>query len=128
MKKFIISGVVLLGILVTCMGLLIKQKKEIVTRSNNSDIVFKATISRTPNPTQQKNEYYVYFNNVETTEKKYQSELEIFNNGGILVAALPAGKTLNLGDEIQVTLHKDFATTHSIPPQIIGNSVIDVSY
>lgn len=124
MKKILIVGVILLGVLITCAVVLMRNLNNV---SNANYIEFTATIARTPSKTAQTEDYYVYFNNVKTTEEDEQ-ELEIFNNGGVLITQLPEGKEIKPGDKIAVTLHREFAATHSLPPQIIGNSVISVSF
>ncbi|EOV2449612.1 hypothetical protein ACOMOD_002464 [Enterococcus faecalis] len=75
----------------------------------------------------QNDSYSLSFNNVQACDKEIK-KLATFNKGGKLIFSLPLDKEITKGDKIVVRVHENYATTHSIPPQIIGNSVISVSF
>lgn len=131
MKKINLIGVSMLVILFISSFLLIKKNQpkdtSIFSESNQSVIAFAATLTDIPRQVEQTDNYYLSFDNVHADEES-QNELIIFHEGGALITTLPADKEIKSGDKINVTVHKDFATTYSMPPQLIGNSVISVSF
>ncbi|NSN12594.1 hypothetical protein HRE23_07710 [Enterococcus faecalis] len=112
--------------------LFIKKNHQIDTSiskgSNQSVLAFSATLTEPPKQIDQTNNYYLSFDNIQAHDSESQRELDILSKGGRLITTLPADKEIKTGDKIRVRVHKDFATTRSIPPQLIGNSVISVSF
>lgn len=96
--------------------------------SNQSVFEFSATLIESPKQVDQTDNYYLSFDNVQTADSESRRELDTLSKGGRLITTLPADKEIKPGDKIRVRVHKDFATTRSIPPQLIGNSVISVSF
>jgi len=122
----------MLAILSTSIFLLIKKNQQTDTSisndSNQSVIEFTATLTESPKQVDQTDNYYLSFDNVQADDKESQRNLVTFNNGGRLITTLPADKRVKSGDKIRVRVHKYFATTNSIPPQLIGNSLVSVSF
>lgn len=132
MKKINLIGVSMLVILFISSFLLIKKNQpkdtSVFSESNQSVIAFAATLTDIPRQIEQTDSYYLSFDDVHADDDDSQRELSILHEGGALITTLPADKEIKAGDKINVTVHKDFATTYSIPPQLIGNSVISVSF
>lgn len=59
---------------------------------------------------------------------KENKKLDTLSKGGKLIFSLPLDKEMTKGDKIVAKVHENYATTHSIPPQIIGNSIVSVSF
>lgn len=134
MKKIIIATVFTLNILFASIFLIIKnnERKNITLAywPSQSVIEFTATINIASEQVNQanKNDWYISFDKVQATDKEKQIELSTFNKGGSLITSLPVNKKIKSGDKINVVIHRDFSVTHSIPPQLIGNSVISISF
>ncbi|MGL9966556.1 hypothetical protein IGK25_002714 [Enterococcus sp. DIV1614a] len=132
MKKNTIIFLCMLAILSVVIFLIIRESQQsdtlISNDSNQSVIEFTATLTESPEQVDQTDNYYLSFDNVQADSEDSQRDLVTFDKGGKLIATLPADKEIKSGDQIRVRVHKDFATTHSIPPQLIGNSVISVSF
>ncbi|ELS0478103.1 hypothetical protein R4Y59_002717, partial [Enterococcus faecalis] len=106
-----------------------EQKDEsIFSGSNQSVIEFSAILTEEPKQVEQTDRYYISFDNVQTFDEENKKNLNTFKEGGKLIFTLPLDKKIEKGDKIVVRMHRHFATTHSIPPQIIGNSVTSVSF
>lgn len=132
MKKINLIGISMLVILFISSFLLIKKNQakdtSVFSESNQSVTVFSATLTDEPRQIEQTDNYYLSFDNVHADNDESQRELAILHEGGALITTLPADKEIKAGDQINVIVHKDFATTYSTPPQLIGNSVISVSF
>lgn len=130
-KNISLSLVILLLISVSTL-LFIKKNHQIDNSmskgSNQSVIEFSAALTESPKQIDQTKNYYLSFDNIQADDSESQRELDILSKGGRLITTLPADKEIKTGDKIRVSVHKDFATTRSIPPQLIGNSVISVSF
>lgn len=125
-------GIGILLLLSVSTLLIIKKNHHIDTSvskgSNQSVIEFSATLTESPKQVNQTDSYYLSFDNIQADDSDSQRELATLSKGGRLMTTLPADKEIKSGDKIRVRVHKDFATTRSIPPQLIGNSVISVSF
>ncbi|HCT3382056.1 TPA: hypothetical protein OTT57_002003 [Enterococcus faecalis] len=132
MKKITIITLCMLAILSVAIFLLINKNQQTDTSiskgGNQSVIEFTATLTESPKQVDQTDDYYLSFDNIEADDNESRRELETFNKGGRLITTLPADKEIKPGHKIIVRVHRDFATTHSIPPQLVGNSVISVSF
>lgn len=132
MKKIFIISFMMLIILFVAIFLLMKNNEQKDTSisggSDQSSIEFSATLIEPPKKVDQTDDYFILFDDVKVVDEKDQNNLDTFNEGGRLITTLPTNKEIRVGDKIVVRVHKDFATTRSIPPQIIGNSVISVSF
>ncbi len=132
LKKITILSVIILFILFMSILLLIisnkKKETSIYNGSTQSIIEFSATLTETPKKLDQNDSYSLSFDNVRACDKENKKKLDTFNQGGKLIFSLPLDKEITKGDKIVVRVHENYATTHSIPPQIIGNSVISVSF
>ncbi|MFG5428348.1 hypothetical protein ACFJYZ_08325 [Enterococcus faecalis] len=132
MKNITIISMITLFILFISIFLLIKnneQKDESISSGSNQSVIeFSATLIEDPKKVEQTDRYYLSFDNVQTFDEEKQKDLDTFKEGGKLIFVLPLDKKIEKGDKIVVRMHRHFATTHSIPPQIIGNSVTSVSF
>lgn len=132
MNKNITLSIGILVLLSVSTLLFIKKNHQIDTSiskgSDQSVLEFSATLTESPKQVDQTDNYYLSFDNIQADASVSRRELDAFNKGGRLITTLPADKEVKSGDKIKVRVHKDFATTRSIPSQLIGNSVISVSF
>ncbi len=96
--------------------------------ANQEEMVFSAKLTENPKKIEDSEDYYIIFNNVKAIDSRDQENLLVLNRGGVLLAKIPSGKKVKKGDKIVVTIHRQFATTFSEPPQLLGNSVVDVQF
>lgn len=125
-------GISILVLLSVSTLLFIKKNHHIDTSvskgSNQSVLEFSATLTESPKQVDQTDSYYLSFDNIQAEDRESRRELCALSKGGRLITTLPANKEIRSGDKIRVRVHRDFAITRSIPPQLIGNSVISVSF
>ncbi|EJW9249095.1 TPA: hypothetical protein ACNKKJ_002607 [Enterococcus faecalis] len=91
-------------------------------------VKFKAKLKEKPIKVENGDGYYLSFDNVKAIESNDDKELLVLNNGGILITEIPEGKEIMEGDTILVSVQRQFAISYSEPPQLLGNSVIDVQF
>ncbi|NBJ47150.1 hypothetical protein C6N01_13125 [Enterococcus faecalis] len=91
-------------------------------------IKFKAKLTEKPKKVENSDDYYLIFDNVKAMESKNDEELVVLNNGGVVITRIPKGIEPAKGDTILVSIQKQFATSYSEPPQLLGNSVIEVQF
>ncbi|MFC0616120.1 hypothetical protein [Enterococcus faecalis] len=94
--------------------------------SRQNVVKFKAKLTEKPKKVEDSDDYYLIFDNVKAMDSKNNGELVILNNGGVLITSIPKGVEAVKGDTILVSVQKQFATSHSEPPMLLGNSVIEV--
>lgn len=95
---------------------------------NKSEFLFSAKLTEKPIQIENSEDYYIRFDNVNAVDSRDQEDLLVLNRGGSLIAKIPSDKKVKKGNKIIVTVHREFVTTFSEPPQIIGNSVVDVQF
>lgn len=95
---------------------------------NQEELVFSAKLTENPNKIEDSEDYYIRFDNVKAVDSRDQEDLLVLNRGGVLITKIPSDKKVKKGDKMVVTIHRQFATTFSEPPQILGNSVVDVQF
>lgn len=96
--------------------------------ASQEELVFSAKLTENPNKIEDSEDYYIRFDNVKAIDSRDQEDLLVLNRGGVLITKIPSGKKVKKGDKMVVTIHRQFATTFSEPPQILGNSVVDVQF
>lgn len=96
--------------------------------ANQEELVFSAKLTENPNKIEDSEDYYIRFDNVKAIDSRDQEDLLVLNRGGVLITKISSDKKVKKGDKILVTIHRQFATTFSEPPQILGNSVVDVQF
>ncbi|HFK2761594.1 TPA: hypothetical protein ACGX4V_002079 [Enterococcus faecalis] len=104
-----------------------KQSGDVYNLEESQYIEFSATISNNPVQIEGSEEHIIRFNDVEIIEGNSES-IAVFNDGGSLISKLPTDNPNMNGKKIKVTLDKNFATTNSIPPQILDMSIIAVQF
>lgn len=90
-------------------------------------VEFSATVMNSPIQIEESDEYIIHFSDIEVIKGSTES-IAVFNNGGSLITRLPTDNPIVRGRKIRVTLEKNFATTNSIPPQILDKSIIAVQF
>ncbi|MRJ30704.1 hypothetical protein FDP48_12225 [Enterococcus faecalis] len=96
--------------------------------ANQEELVFSAKLTENPIQIENSEDYYIRFDNVKAIDSRDQEDLLVLNRGGVLITKIPSDKKVKKGDKMVVTIHRQFATTFSEPPQILGNSVVDVQF
>lgn len=96
--------------------------------ANQEEFVFSAKLTENPNKIEDSEDYYIRFDHVKAIDSRDQEDLLVLNRGGVLITKIPSDKKVKKGDKMVVTIHRQFATTFSEPPQILGNSVVDVQF
>lgn len=94
-------------------------------------LVFKATLREAPQQFKYTDTYFLDFDTIEVVNDKDDALKNSFNKGGTLVIAanqLPQDDKIGKGTKIVVHLKENFATTMSIPPQVLEDSMIKVEF
>ena len=94
-------------------------------------LVFKTTLREAPQQFKDTDTYFLDFDTIDVVNDKDDALKNNFTNGGTLVLAanqLPQDAKIGKGTKIVVHLKENFATTMSIPPQVLEDSVIKVEF
>lgn len=101
------------------------------TEKKFDGLVFKTTLREAPQQFKDTDTYFLDFDTIGIVNDKDDTLKNSFNKGGTLVLAanqLPQDAKIGKGTKIVVHLKENFATTRSIPPQVLENGVIKVEF
>ncbi|MDG4966255.1 hypothetical protein OGZ37_06650 [Lactococcus lactis] len=96
--------------------------------SKSNQISFVADLIDSPRRDEETGQYFIFFDNVKAFNKVNKKDLASLNQGGILVTDVPADTPIEKKTKVIVTLKRNFATTNSLPPQILGHGVVSVKF
>lgn len=94
-------------------------------------LAFKTTLKEAPQQFKDTDTYFLNFDTIDVLNDKDNALKNTFNQGGILVLAankLPQDAKIGKGTNIVVHLKENFATTDSMPPQVLEDSVVKVEF
>ncbi|SBO17670.1 hypothetical protein [Carnobacterium divergens] len=126
MKLFVMFGTIFLISLFAISGCNRNQPEE-----KYNGLVFKTKLRDRPQKFKDTDTYILDFDTIDIVHDKDDILKKSFNNGGTLNLSthqLPADASIKKGTKIVVHLKKNFATTRSIPPQVLEDGVIKVEF